>query len=208
MIRNSTPRIPTRVGGVTALAGGTTLVVASSLETAVGYGGDVPGSLGFVVVLGLLALSGALLATATVGAASYLGDRGGPRAVLGLAVAGAANVLLAIGSVAALVTGEAATWTTLFGHVRLAGVIVAVLGVTALSVVMWRNATVRIAAVTWVWTFPLVVLFVGIGAGVHNTLGVNLLWTFLGVQLGAGWLLLGYRLLYDTESMQGRHALT
>lgn len=202
--RDAVNPVPTRVGGGAGVAGGVALIASASLEAAVGMGADIPGTPEYAVVLGLLALSGMLLATATVGAAGYLSDRGGRRAVHGLVVVCAAHLLLTVGALAPFFTREAAAWTTPSGYIRLTGVIVAVVGVTLLSVALWRNATVRTAAVTWLWTLPLAVLFVTVGSGVQDALGVDLLWTFLGVQLGAGWLILGYRLWFDSDSKVDR----
>lgn len=183
------------------LAGGLALVASVSLDAAVGVSADLPGTLPFTVVLGLLALSGALLATATVGAAGYLTERDGGWAVYGLVVACVAHLLLTVGALLPFFTSEVAAWTTPSGYVRLTGVVVAVAGVTLLSVSLWRQATVRTAAVTWLWALPLVTLFVTVGGWVQNATGADLLWTFLGVQLGAGWLILGYRLWLDAGSM-------
>lgn len=202
--RDAVNPVPTRVGGGAGVAGGVALVASASLEAAVGIGSDIPGTPEFAVVLGLLALSGMLLATATVGAASYLGNRGGRRAVHGLVVVCGAHVLLTIGALAPFFTREVAAWTTPSGYVRLTGVIVAVVGVSLLSVALWRNATARTAAVTWLWTLPLAVLFVTVGGGVQEATGADLVWTFLAVQLGAGWLILGYRLWFDSDTMVDR----
>lgn len=200
MIGNVATPIPTRVGGAAGVVGGTALVASASLEAAVGGGADVPGTLPFTVVLGLLALSGALLATATLGAVGYMTDRGGRPAAYGLVVACAAHLLLAVGALVPFFTSEMATWTTPSGYVRLTGVVVAVVGVTLLSVTLWRQGTVRTAAVIWLWTLPLVVLFVTVGGWIQNATGADLLWTFLGVQLGVGWLILGHQLWLDSAA--------
>lgn len=201
----TTRRIPTSVSGLAALAGGLLLVAASSLEAAVGLAR--PGSAGFVLTLVLLVLSSGLLITGALGAQSYLRQRTGNRAQYGLMVVVVAHALLAIGAAAPLITREAATWTTPSGYVRLAGVIVAVAGVTLLSSALWRTATARTAAVTWIWTLPLVALFIGVGGIVRNMVGIDLLWIFLGVQLGSGWLILGYHLWLDSDAPNPPSAL-
>lgn len=196
-VSRSTRRIPTRVGGLAALSGGALLVLASSLEAVAGMA--KPGTPGFVAVLGLLALSSALLVAGAIGASSYLSSRTDSLAQYGLLAIVLAHLLLGVGSVLPLLTWETSAWTTPSGYVRLAGVLIAVGGVTLLSTALWRAATVRTAAVTWLWTLPILVLFVGIGEFVQEAVGVDLLWVFLGVQLGAGWLILGYRLLLATD---------
>lgn len=196
-VQKSTRRIPTSVGGFAALAGGFLLVASSSLEAAAGLA--KPGSLGFVAILTLLTVSSGLLITAALGAQSYLRKRTGRAAQWGLITVVFAHLLLAIGAATPLITREATSWTTPSGYVRLAGVLIAVVGVTMLSTALWRTSTVRTAAVTWLWTVPLLALFVGVGGLVQNAVGVDLLWIFLGVQLGAGWLILGYRLLLVSD---------
>lgn len=203
-VHESTRRIPTGVAGLAGLAGGVLLVAASSLEAVAGMA--KPGTPGFVAILGLLAVSSGLLVAGALGASSYFYRRTDRWAQYGLLTVAFAHLLLAIGSALPLITREASMWTTPSGYVRLAGVLIAVAGVTTLSTVLWRTATLRSAAVTWLWTVPILVLFIGIGSFVQEAVGVDLLWLFLGVQLGTGWLILGYRLWTARNEVPGRAA--
>lgn len=191
-VHESARRIPTSVGSLATVLGGLLLVAAASLEAVAGMAR--PGTPGFVATLGLLLLSSALLATGAFSASSYLYSRTDQWAAYGLLTAAFAHVLLAVGSALPLVTLEASAWTTPSGYVRLTGVLVAVCGVTLLSTALWRTSTVRAAAVIWLWALPILALFVAVGAPVQEAIGIDLLWILLGVQLGAGWLILGYQL--------------
>jgi hypothetical protein len=199
-VHESARRIPISIGGLATVFGGLLLVAASSLEAVAGMAR--PGTPGFVATLGLLLLSSAFLAMGAFSASSYLYRQANEWAAYGLLTAAFAHVVLAIGSALPLVTQETSAWTTPSGYVRLAGVLIAVCGVTLLSAALWRAATIRTAAVTWLWALPILALFVAVGGHVQNAIGIDLLWILLGVQLGAGWLILGYRLWL---AGRGRH---
>lgn len=184
-----------RLSGAAAIVGGAALVVSASLETAVGAAGNVPGTLAFVVVLGLLTVGSSLLVVATLGAAGFLHGRVSRLGLALLAIVGGAHAIVAVGAVTPLITWDFAGWATASGTVRLAGLVVAAVSAVALSVALWRAATVRSVAVIWLWTLPLLALLGLAAVGLESSLGLTVMWTFVGVQLGTGWLILGYRLL-------------